>query len=131
MHLVYRFHRAEKAKVNRRVESTPPPAVVRLFAPAKTNSPVPLLAPVLRLLGAATEDEEVKFSKPMQRLEAPRAWPNKAIKCEGHGSVSRGDRCGSRRDQGRTGSNYTNRRAKTAIQSPIKLWPHMEARILP
>jgi hypothetical protein len=41
------------------------------------------------LLGATTEDGKVKFSK-MQRLEAPRAWPNKAIKCGGHGSVSRG-----------------------------------------
>jgi hypothetical protein len=41
----------------------------------------------------------------MQRLEAPRAWPNKAIKCGGHGSVSCGDRRGSQRDQGRTGSN--------------------------
>jgi hypothetical protein len=26
----------------------------------------------------------------MQHLEAPHAWPNKAIKCGGHGSVSRG-----------------------------------------
>jgi hypothetical protein len=32
----------------------------------------------------------------MQHLEAPRAWPNKAIKYEGHGSVSRGDWRGSR-----------------------------------
>jgi hypothetical protein len=30
-------------------------------------------APVPRLLGAAAEDREVKFSKPMQRLEAPHA----------------------------------------------------------
>jgi hypothetical protein len=67
----------------------------------------PPLAPVPRLLGAATEDEKVKFSK-MQRLEAPRAWPSKDIKCGGHGSVSRGDRRGSRRDHGRTCSSCIN-----------------------
>jgi hypothetical protein len=91
----------------------------------------PPLAPVPRLLGATAEDEEVKFSKPMQRLEAPRAWPNKAIKYEGQGSVSRGGRRGSRCDQGRTDSNYTNGRAKIANQSPAKLWPHLQARVLP
>jgi hypothetical protein len=48
------------------------------------------LAPILHLLKAAAEDGEVKFSKPMQRLEAPCAWPNKAIKCGGHGPVGRG-----------------------------------------
>jgi hypothetical protein len=36
----------------------------------------------------------------MQRLEAPHAWPNKEIKFGGHGSVSHGDRRGSRRDHG-------------------------------
>jgi hypothetical protein len=40
MHLACRFLCAEKAKVNRRMESTPPPAVVRLFAPAETDRPV-------------------------------------------------------------------------------------------
>jgi hypothetical protein len=116
MHLARRLLCAEKA--NRRVKSTPPPAVVRLFTPLKptaqslargpgpTSHPpraqvpayrevAPPLAPVTRLPGAAAEDGEVKFSKPMQRLEAPRAWPNKVIKCGGHGSVSRGDRRGS------------------------------------
>jgi hypothetical protein len=39
MHLVCRFLCAEK--VNRRVKSTPPPAVVRIFTPAETDSPVP------------------------------------------------------------------------------------------
>jgi hypothetical protein len=91
----------------------------------------PPLAPVPCLLEAAAEDGEVKFSKPMTRLEAPRAWPNKSIKCGGHKSVSHRDRRGSRRDQGRTGSNYTNGRAETVSQSPIKLWPHLQARILP
>jgi hypothetical protein len=38
MHLVRRFLCAEKA--NRRVKSASPPAVVRLFSPANTDSPV-------------------------------------------------------------------------------------------
>jgi hypothetical protein len=77
MYLARRFLCAEKA--NRCVKSAPPPAVVRLFASAKTNSPVPdtraqahdhppwapvpgcrevapSLAPVPLLLGAAKED---------------------------------------------------------------------------
>jgi hypothetical protein len=144
MYLARRFLCAEKA--NRRVKSTPLPAIVRLFAPPKpiaqslargpgpTSHPPwapvpeyrevePPLAPVPRILGATAEDGEVEFSKPMQRLEAPRAWPNKAIKCGGHGSVSRGDRRGSRSDQGRTGSNCTSGRAEAANQSPNKLGP--------
>jgi hypothetical protein len=76
----------------------------------------PSLTPVPRLLGATVEDGEVKFSK-MQRLEAPRAWPNKAIKCGGHGSVSREDRHGSRRDHGRTDSYCINGHAGTTSQS--------------
>jgi hypothetical protein len=67
----------------------------------------------------------------MQRLEAPRAWPNEGIKCGGHGPVSRGDRRGSRRDHGRAGSNCINKRAGAVSQSLVKLWPHLQARILP
>jgi hypothetical protein len=79
-------------------------------APVSTYREVaPPLAPVPCLLGAAADDGEVKFSKPMQQLEAPCAWHNKAIKCGGHGSVSRGDRRGSQRDQGRTDSNCIKR----------------------
>jgi hypothetical protein len=60
-----------------------------------------LLAPMPRPLEAVAEDWEDKFSNPMQRLEAPRAWPNKDIKCGGHGPVSRRDMRGSRRNHGR------------------------------
>jgi hypothetical protein len=74
----------------------------------------PPLAPVPHLLGAAAEDREVKFSKAMQRLEAPHAWPNKAIKCGGHESVSRGDMRGSQRDQGQTDSNCTKRARRSS-----------------
>jgi hypothetical protein len=75
--------------------------------------------------------EEIKFSKPMQRLEAPRTWPNEGIECEGHGPVSRGDRRGSRRDHGLADSNCINGRTGAASQSPVKLWPHLQAHILP
>jgi hypothetical protein len=140
MHPARRFLCAEKA--NRRVKSAPLPAVVRLFAPTETDSPVSGTGAwahesvslgigfyVQRSLPrAAAKDGEVKFSKLMQRLEPPHAWPNKAIKCGGHGSVSRGDRRGSRRDHGRTSSNCINGRAGAASQSPIKLWPHLPAR---
>jgi hypothetical protein len=87
MHLARRLLCAEKA--NRRVKSTPPPAVVRLFTPAEIGSPVSGTGAwahestssgagtcvqrsrtdarvSTRLLGAAAEDGEVKFSKPMQ-----------------------------------------------------------------
>jgi hypothetical protein len=50
-------------------------------------------------------------------VEAPRAWPNKTIKCGGHGSVSRGDRCSSWRDQGRAGINYVSKRIEAMCQS--------------
>jgi hypothetical protein len=77
--------------------------------------------------GPSQKIEKINFQKPIQRLEAPRAWPNKGIKCEGHVSVSRGDR----RDHGRTDSNCINGHAGAASQSPIRLWPHLQAHILP
>jgi hypothetical protein len=75
--------------------------------------------------------KKLNFQKCVQRLEAPRAWPNKAIQCGGHGSVSCGDRRGSQRDQWRTDSNCTNGRTEATSQSLAKLWPHLQARILP
>jgi hypothetical protein len=75
--------------------------------------------------------KKINFQKPMQRLEAPRAWPNKGIKYEGHMPVSHGGRRGSRRDHRRAGSNCINGRAGAESQSPVKLWPHLQARILP
>jgi hypothetical protein len=91
----------------------------------------PPLAPILRLLGAVAEDWEDKFSKLVHRLEAPHAWPSKDIKCGGHGPVSHGDKRDSRHDHRRTDSNCINGRAGAASQSPIRLWPHLQARILP
>jgi hypothetical protein len=67
----------------------------------------------------------------MQRLEAPRTWTNKDIKYGGHGPVSRRGRRGSRRDHKRDGSNCINGCAGAASQSPVKLWPHLQDRILP
>jgi hypothetical protein len=83
-----------------------------------------VMQPVRRLLGAEKSHRRLrqcrvpsgphrrlkKFSEPVQRLEAPRAWPNSDIKYKGHGPVSRGNGCGSRR---RAGSNCINRRTGT------------------
>jgi hypothetical protein len=85
----------------------------------------PPLVPMPRPLGAVIEDCQDKFSEPVQRLEAPRAWPNSDIKYEGHGLVSRGNGRGSRRNHRRASSNCINRRAGAAGQSPIRLWPHL------
>jgi hypothetical protein len=89
------------------------------------------LAPMPRPLGAVAEDCQDKFSEPVQRLEAPHAWPNSDIKYKGHGPVSHGNGRGSRCSHRRAGSNCINRRAGAAGQSPIRLWPHLQARILP
>jgi hypothetical protein len=76
------------------------------------------------------QQQEDKYSKPMQRLEAPRTWPNKDIKYGGHGPVSRGGRRGSRRDHRRAGSNCINECVGVASRSLVKLWPHLQTRIL-
>jgi hypothetical protein len=91
MHLARQVLCAEKA--NRRVKSAPPPAVVRLIAPAETAAqslargagptshppwePVPTyreveppLAPISCLLRAAAEDREGEISKSMQRYRS-------------------------------------------------------------
>jgi hypothetical protein len=88
-------------------------------------------APVARFLGAAAEDREGDFSNQCNGIEAPRAWPSETIRRGGHGSVSRGDRHGSWRDRRRIGGDYVSKRTEAAHQSPIKLWPHLQARILP
>jgi hypothetical protein len=72
-----------------------------------------------------------KFSEPVQRLEAARAWPSGDVKYENHGPVNRGNRRGSRHVHRRAGSNCVNRRAGAVGQTLIKLWPHLQARILP
>jgi hypothetical protein len=137
------------------VRSTPPSAVVCLFTSTETNSPVSnaggpgprVILHGRRFLGAEKSNrrshqyrassgppqkiEKVNFQNQCSSIEAPRAWPSKTIKCGGHGSVSRGDRRGSWRDRGRTGSKYVSERTEAARQSTIQLWPHLQARILP
>jgi hypothetical protein len=61
----------------------------------------------------------------------PRAWPNSTIKYDGHGPVSRGNRHGSWHSHRRAVSNCNNKRAGAAVQPPIRLWSHLQARILP
>jgi hypothetical protein len=91
----------------------------------------PPLTPALRHPGAAVEDREGNFSNQCSCIEVPRAWPDETIMRGGSGSVSRGDRRGSWRDRRRTGSDYVSKRMEAARRSPIKFWPHLQARILP
>jgi hypothetical protein len=94
----------------------------------KTELP---LAPVLRLLGTAAEDKEGEFLNQRSGIEAPRAWSGETIRRGGRGSVSRGDRHGSWRDRRWDGDDYVSKHTEAVRQSPIKLWPHLQARILP
>jgi hypothetical protein len=87
--------------------------------------------PVLRLLGAAAEDTEGDFLNQHNGIEAPHTWPGETIKRGGRGSISRGDRHGSWCDRRRTSGDYVSERTEAARQSPIKLWPNLQARILP
>jgi hypothetical protein len=87
----------------------------------------PPLALVPRSLGAAAEDGEVKFSNPMRWYQGTPHVAQQNHKYEGNRSVSREDR----RDRRWTGGNYDSERTEAASQSPIKLWPHLQARSLP
>jgi hypothetical protein len=145
---------AEKA--NRYMRSKPPPAVVRLFIPppqetiakSLTWGPGPMshtpwasvpgcrkveppLASVLHLLEAAAENGEGEFLNQRNGIEAPRAWPGETIRHRGHGSVNHGtDVAVGVTEDGLaviTSASTRKRRAK----SPIRLWPHLQARILP
>jgi hypothetical protein len=91
----------------------------------------PSLAPVLCLLGAATEDREGEFLNQGSGIEAPRAWPGETIRHGGRGSVSRGDKRGSWRDRRQIGSDYVSKSTEATRQLPIKLCPHLQARIFP
>jgi hypothetical protein len=147
-----RFPSAKTA--NRHARSVLLPTVVRLIISAETNGLVsntgprptnhpprasvpgyrevePSLATVLCSLSTAAEGEKAIFQNQCSGIEAPRTWPNKTIKCGSHGSVSRGDMRGSWRDRRRVGSDYVSKRTEAARQSSIKLWPHLQARILP
>jgi hypothetical protein len=66
--------------------------------------------------GPYRKSEKLSFSEPVQRLEAPRAWPNSDIKYDGHGSVSRGNRCGRRHNHRQAGCNCANGRTGAAGQ---------------
>jgi hypothetical protein len=76
-------------------------------------------------------DREGEFLNQRSGIEAPRSWPGETIRHGGRGSVSRGDRLGSWRDRRRIGSEYVSKCMEAARQSLVKLWPHLQARILP
>jgi hypothetical protein len=141
-------------EANRHARSELPPAVVRLSISAGSNGPVSDTGPGPRAilpgrrflsteranrrscqyyasLGPPQKAGKVIFSNRCSGIEAPRAWPGETIMRGGRGSVSRGDRCGSWRVRRRTGSDYISKHTKVARQLPVKLWPHLQARILP
>jgi hypothetical protein len=106
-----------------------------------------VIHPARRFLGAGKPHRRSRqyraFSRPSQKAKEinfqnrcsdsrhPAHGPTKTLKYGGHGPVSRGGRRGSRRDHRRAGSNYINECAGAASRSPVKLWPHLQARILP
>jgi hypothetical protein len=87
--------------------------------------------PVVRPLEATSEDREGNFLNQCSSIEAPRAWPDETTRRGGRWSVSRGGKYGSWHGLRRIGGEYVSKRTKAARQSPIKLWPHLQARILP
>jgi hypothetical protein len=62
---------------------------------------------------------------------SPAHDPTVPIKCDGHGSVSCGDRHDSWYDHRRTGSNCSNGRMEAAVQPLTRPWSHLQACILP
>jgi hypothetical protein len=127
---------------NRRASSSPPKPTAQSLTrgPRPTShtpwAPVPGCRegePPLALcrLGAAAEDREGNFSNQCSGIKAPRAWPGETIMRGGRGLVSRDYRHGSWRDRRRTGGDYVSKRTEAARRSPVKLWPHLQARILP
>jgi hypothetical protein len=62
---------------------------------------------------------------------SPAHDPTLPIKCDGHGSVSHGDRHDRWYDHRRTGSNCSNRQTEATVQPPTRPWSHLQARILP
>jgi hypothetical protein len=135
------FVSAESSRPVRCVKSMLPLVVVRLFTSAETNSPVSgtgAQAHESSSMGAGSWVQRIQtaarastapprglrrrqknFQNRCRGIEAPRAWPNKSIKCGGHGSVSRGDRRGSWRDRGRTAviTPVSTRKQRTHRQS--------------
>jgi hypothetical protein len=74
----------------------------------------PPLAPMPRLLDCRTS---------AATRGSPGRDPTVPIKCNDHGSVSRGERRDGRYGQKRTGSNCSGRRAEAAVQSPTGSHP--------
>jgi hypothetical protein len=61
---------------------------------------------------------------------SPAHDPTVPIKCDGHGSVSHGDRHDNWYDHRQTGSNCSNGRTEAAVQPPTRPWSHLQTCIL-
>jgi hypothetical protein len=84
-------------------------------APVTTcKETAPPLAPMSRLLDCRTS--VATRGNPARDLTVP-------IRCDDHGSLSRGDRHGSRYDRRWAGSNCSNGRAEAAVKSPTGSHP--------
>jgi hypothetical protein len=84
-------------------------------APVTTcKETAPPLAPMPRLLDCRTS---------AATRGNPASDPTVPIRCDDHGSLSRGDRHDSRYDRRRADSNCSNGRAEATVQSPTGLHP--------
>jgi hypothetical protein len=86
----------------------------------KETAPPP--APMLRLLDYGTS---------AATQGSPAHDPTVPIKCDDHGSLSRGDRHDGRYDQRRASSNCSNRHAEAAVQSPTGSHPLLKRQGVP
>jgi hypothetical protein len=110
-------------------------AVVHPFSPVASGGPTWRPGPTCHVTGATVTacKETAPPLAPMSRLldcgtstttrGSPARDPTVPIKCNDHGSVSRGERRDGRHDQWRTGSNCSSRRAEAAVQSPTSSHP--------
>jgi hypothetical protein len=146
---------AKKANRRARPKSEPPPTVARLSVSAGNNSPVYDMGGQAHKsyslgVGSLVQKERIAactstapprdhcrrqrrrvFQNQCNSIEAPPAWPSETIRRGDRRSVNHGDRCGSWHDRRRSGRDYVSERTEAARQSPTRLCPHLQARILP
>jgi hypothetical protein len=80
--------------------------------------------------GPLRKTEKISFQNQYGDSRHLAHGPAVRAKYESHGLVNHENGHGRRRDHRWAGSNYINRRAG-ADQPPIRLWSHLQARILP
>jgi hypothetical protein len=91
----------------------------------------PLHAPVVRFLGAATEDREGDFLNQCSGIEAPCAWPDETTRSRDRGLVSRGTDMAVGVLEGRLTDSTSADERKQRANHQLGYWPHLQALILP